>query len=144
MEGTMEYIKKYLRSHHGVIRASFAYVIWKTITVQTYGDYPTYITPDDEIARMLHLPLDKNRLFSEKDARTAQAHTADCKIDNQMVYDVLDQICKDTDQRMSKRDSRGAYDAIHSRWLSPNHVNMTASEAEMALQMSTYDVEKKA
>ena len=36
---------------------------------------------------------------------------------------------------------RGFY-AIHSRWLDPNLVNATASEAELALQMSMYDEEK--
>ena len=67
-----------------------------------------------------------------------------------MVYDVLDQICKDTDlypyvkQHKSKRDVREAFYAIHSRWLGPNHVNMIASETEMALQMSRYDKEKRA
>ena len=67
-----------------------------------------------------------------------------------MVYNVLDQICKDTDlypyfkQQKSKRDGRGASYAIHSRWLGPTHMNVTASEAEMALQMSTYNGEKKA
>ena len=49
---------------------------------------------------------------------------------------ILDQICKDTDlypyvkQHKSKRDGRGAFYAIHSRWLGSNHVNATASEAE--------------
>ena len=36
------------------------------------------------------------------------------------------------------------YYAIHFRWLGPNHVNATASEAEMALQLSTHEREKKA
>ena len=40
MVGTMETIKDYLRSHHGVMRAPLANVIRKTIVVQTYGDYP--------------------------------------------------------------------------------------------------------
>ena len=67
-----------------------------------------------------------------------------------MVYDLLDKICIDTDlypyvkQHKSKRDGRGAFYAIHSRWLGPNHINVRASEAEMALQMSTYDREKRA
>ena len=56
---TMEAIKEYLISHHGVIRAPIAYVISKTAMVQTYDDYPTYVTPDDEISRMLHLPPEK-------------------------------------------------------------------------------------
>ena len=47
-------------------------------------------------------------------------------------------------QHKSKRDSRGAFYAIHSRGLGLNHVNMTATEAEMALQTSTYDSEKRA
>ena len=64
MAGTMESIEDYLRSHHGVIKAPLVYVIRKTITVPTYGDYPTYVIPDYEmIARMLHLPLDKNKLL---------------------------------------------------------------------------------
>ena len=57
MAGTMEVIKEYLRLHHGVVRAPLAYIIRKTISVQTYGDYPTSATSDNEmIARMLHLP----------------------------------------------------------------------------------------
>ena len=72
-------------------------------------------------------------------------HMAEYEIDKRSVYDILDQICKDKDiypyvkQHMSKRDRRGAYYAIYSRWLGPNHVNATASEAEMALQVSSYD-----
>ena len=98
--------------HGGVVRALLAYVVWTTITVQTYGDYPMYATPDDKMtARMLHLPLFKNKLFSEKDTQSAQAQTAEYKID---VYGILDHICKDTDlysyvkQHQSKRDRRGA------------------------------------
>ena len=39
-------------------------------------------------------------------------------------------------------DDEGAYHFIYSKWLGPNHVNATKAEAEMALQMSTYDGEK--
>ena len=57
MAGTMEAIKEYLRSHHAVIRAHSAYITMKTEIVQTYGDYPKYVTPDIKmITRMLHLP----------------------------------------------------------------------------------------
>ena len=72
------------------------------------------------------------------------------EIDNWTVYDFLDQICKETDlylyikQHKSKRDSRWAYYDILYRWLGPKYVNASASEAEMALQTSTYDGEKKA
>ena len=102
------------------------------------------------IARMLYLPPDKSRLLSKKDAQTALALMAEYKIDNQMVYDILDQICKDTElypyvkQHESKRDGRGAFYAIHSRWLGQNHVNATASEAWMAVPTSTNDREKVA
>ena len=115
------------------------------------GDYPTYTTPDNEmIARMLHLPPDKNKLLSENDIQRVQVCTADYEIDNRTVYDILDQICKDTNlypfvkQHKPKRDGRGAFYAIHSRWLGTNHVNMMASEAEMALQMSMCKEEKRA
>ena len=37
MAGMMESIEKYIRSHCGVVRAPLAYIIRKTITVQTYG-----------------------------------------------------------------------------------------------------------
>ena len=98
MAGTMESIQEYLRSCHGVARAPLAYVIRKTITVQTLGDYLMYASPDNKmIARMLHLPPYKNKLLSEKDVQRVQIGMAEYKIDNQMVYDVLDQICKDTD-----------------------------------------------
>ena len=61
----------------------------------------------------------------------------------------MDQICKDGDlypyvkQHKSKKDQRGTFYAIYSRWLSPNHVTMIASEAEMALEISMYDGEKR-
>ena len=64
MAGTMGAIKEYLRSCHGVVRATLAYIIRKTILVQTYGDYPKYMTPDDEmITRMLHLPQENNKIL---------------------------------------------------------------------------------
>ena len=67
MAGTMEAIEEYLRLCCGVVRAPLAYVIRKTIAVQTYGDYPMYVTLDDEmISRMLHLPSDKNRCTTSK------------------------------------------------------------------------------
>ena len=47
-------------------------------------------------------------------------------------------------QHKLKRDSREAFYAIHSRWLGPNQVNTMALEAEMALQTSTFDREKRA
>ena len=34
--------------------------------------------------------------------------------------------------------------AIHSRWLDPNHVNATESEAKLVLHIAIYDKEKKA
>ena len=72
------------------------------------------------IARMLHLPPDMNKLLSEKDVQGVQVHMAEYKIDNRTVYDILDQICKDTylylyiKQHKPKRDSRGAFGTIHS------------------------------
>ena len=72
MAGMMESIEEYLRSCHGVIRAPLAYVIRKTIIVQVYGDYPKYATPYDKmIARMLHLPPDKNKLHNEQSAQSS-------------------------------------------------------------------------
>ena len=69
------------------------------------------------------------------------------EINNRTVYDILDQICKDTDlypyvkQHKSKGDGKEAHYAIYSSWLGLNHVN--ATEAEIALQMLTYDRGKK-
>ena len=69
MAGMMESIKEYLSACCGVIKAPLAYIIRKIITVQTNGDYPMYATPDDKmIARMLHLPLNKNKLLLESSA----------------------------------------------------------------------------
>ena len=71
MTGMMDSIKEYLRSCCGVMKAHLAYVIKKTINVQIYGNYPMYVTPDDEmIARMLHLPPDKNKLQSEQSTQS--------------------------------------------------------------------------
>ena len=59
MAEMMEDIKEYLRLHHSVVRVPLAYIIRKTIIVQTYCDYPKYVAPDDKmIARILYLPLD--------------------------------------------------------------------------------------
>ena len=98
MAGMMESIKEHLRTHHGVVKAFLAYVIRKTIIVQTNGDYPTYATSDDEmITRILYLPSHKNKLQLESSVNKVQDHTPEYTIDNKMVYDILDQICKDTD-----------------------------------------------
>ena len=144
----MESIKGYLRGHHGDFKASLAYVTRKTITFQTYGDYPTYATPDDEmIARMLNLPPNKNKHLLEISADRVKDHTAEYIIGNRMVYvtSVRIQICIHTSTNTSPQEmEEGYFYAIHSRWLGPNHVNSTASKAEMTLQMSTYDVEKRA
>ena len=67
------------------------------------------------IIRMLNQPLDKNELQNEQNAYSVIECTAEYKIDNQCVYDMLDQICKNADvypyvkQHMSKRDCRGAF-----------------------------------
>ena len=88
------------------------------------------------IAKMLHLPPDKNKLLQEQDAQSAKAHTTEYL----QGYDLHPCV----KQHKSSRDSRGALYDIHSRWIGLNHVNVTASEAEMALQISTHDGEKKA
>ena len=99
---------------------------------------------------MLHLPLDKNRLHKEQSAQLVMEHMAEYEIDNKNVYDILDQICMNTDlypyvkKHKSKRDGKEAFYTILSRWLGPSHVNATASEATVALQTFTYDGEKKA
>ena len=139
MAGTMEVIKKYLRTHCSVIRAPLAYIMKKTILVKTYDDYLKHATPDDEvIARMIHLSPDKNKLLLECNDHSVKEHTAEYKIDNRTFFDVWNQIHKDSDlysyvkQHKSKRDGIRAFHAIHSRWLCPNHMNMIASEAEAA------------
>ena len=129
MAGIMESIEEYLRSCCGVIRATLAYVIKKAITILTYGDYPKYVIPDNKmIAMMLHLPQDKNKLQNEQSAQSVKEHMAEHEvINNRHVYNILDQIYKDTDlyqydnQHKSKRDERGAFYAIHSRWLVLQH-----------------------
>ena len=98
MAGTMESIREYLRSCHDFVRVPLAYVIRKIIIVQNYDGYPKYATFDDKmIARMLHLTPDKNRLHDEQSAQSVKEHTAEYEINNRPVYDILDQICKDTD-----------------------------------------------
>ena len=137
--------------HCSVIRAPLAHVIRKTITVQVYDDFSKYATPNDEmIVRMLYLSPDKNKLHNKRSLHSIIKHMAEYKIDNRSVCDILDQLCKDTDlylyvkQHKSKRNGGGAFYAIHFKWLGLSPVNATASEAKMALQMSTYYTEKKA
>ena len=69
------------------------------------------MTPDNEmVTRMLHLPSDKNKILLDSDVHSTKAHMAEYKIDNKSVYDILDQICKDSDlypyvkQHKSTRD----------------------------------------
>ena len=93
---------------------------------------------------------DKNKVLLDSDVQSTKAHMAEYKIDSRSVYDILDQICKDSNlypcvkQHKSKRDSQEANYAIHSRWMGPNPATATKSEDEVALQMSMYDGEKKA
>ena len=90
MVGRTESHEKYLRSHHGDIRASLAYIIKKTTIVQVYSDLPKHATPDDEmIARMLHLHPGKNKLHNEQVAQSIIKHMAEYEIDNKSVCDIL-------------------------------------------------------
>ena len=90
----MEAIKDYLRSCCGVLRMPLAYVVRKTVLVEIHADYPKYVTFDNErVTRMLHLPLDKNKLHNKKSVESVKAHMAEYEIDNRSVYNILDQIC---------------------------------------------------
>ena len=94
----MDAFEEYLRSCCAVVRACLAYIIRKIMILQTYCDYPRYTTPYDEIiARILHLPQDKNKFLLEHEASSAKEYATGYKIDNKTVYNILDQICKDTD-----------------------------------------------
>ena len=79
------------------------------------------------IARMLYLPLDKNKLHNEESAHSVKEHMAGYEIDNRSVYNMLDQICKDFNlypyvkQHKSKRDGRGTFYAMNFRWWGPNY-----------------------
>ena len=67
----IEAIEQYFRSCPVVVRAPLAYAIKKTIQVQNYGDYPKYLTCDNEmINKMLHLPPEKNKFLMEQDAQS--------------------------------------------------------------------------
>ena len=58
--------------------------------VQTFGDYPRYATPDDEvIARILHLPQEMNILPWKHEASRVKEHIEEYKIDNRSVYDII-------------------------------------------------------
>ena len=71
MAGMIEAIKEYLRSCHGVVLALSAYIIRKTITLQTYDDYPMHANSEDEIiARLLHFPSDKNKVHNKQSAQS--------------------------------------------------------------------------
>ena len=88
-------------------------------------------------------PQKENKLHTKKSAKSVKECMAEYEIDNRTVYNILDQICKDTDLNpnvkhlKSKRNVRGASFAIHFRWLGLNQA--TTSEAELALQILMYD-----
>ena len=144
MAGTVEAIKESCCSD---VRAP-ACIIKKITIIKTYGDYSKHASPNYmNITSMLHFTKDKNKFLLECNVHLVKEHVAE---DNRIIYDILDKICKDTEpypnvkELKFKRDSRVAFYAIHSRWLWPNHVNTTVSEAEAAFQTSTHEREKKA
>ena len=53
----IEGFEEYLRSCHHVIRAPLAYIMMKNTVVETYGDYPKYVTADNKTiaSRLMHL-----------------------------------------------------------------------------------------
>ena len=56
------------------------------------------MTHDNEMMMgMLHLLPDKNKILLDSDVLSTKAHTSEYKIDNRSVYDILDQIYKNTD-----------------------------------------------
>ena len=150
MVGMIEANEEYIRSCHGMEKAPLAYIIRKTVVVQTYGPYPWYATPHDNmITKMLQLPKKQNRLCSELDANNYTGQKMVCGIDNKTDNDILNHICKDTDlyhhfKQKPRQDGRGAFYAIHARWLVPNNVNATASEVAVMLQTLNYDGKKNA
>ena len=82
----MKAIEEYLTLHHDIIRVPLTYIIRKTMIVQTYGDYPKYATPENEmIARMLHLPVEKKMLHNEKSAPSVTEHKTEYMRDNKSV-----------------------------------------------------------
>ena len=55
------------------MRVPLAYIIRKTISVQTYSDYPTHETSDNEmITRMLHLSIEKTKYRSKCSVRKSK------------------------------------------------------------------------
>ena len=78
MAGMMQYIKKYLRSHYGVIRAPLVYIMRKTITIQTFGNQPKHAIPDNKmITRLLYLSPNKNKLHSEQSTLSVKEYVAE-------------------------------------------------------------------
>ena len=83
---------------------------------------------------MLHFLPYNNKLHKEQSAQSVMEYTAEYEIDDRSVYDILDQIYKETDlypcikQYKFKRDGRGAFYTIPSSWLGP-YINAWASEA---------------
>ena len=93
MAGKMKAIKDYLRFHHGAVRVPLACIIIKTIIVQIYGDYPTYVTPDDKmVAMMLHLSSDKDKAHNKQNAHSINQCTRENQINNRTVYVIMNQI----------------------------------------------------
>ena len=74
-------------------------------------------------------------LLLEHHVHSVKEHMAEYEIENITIYNIFDQIWKDTDldlyvkQHKSNRNGRGAFYANHSIWLGPNQLNATASEA---------------
>ena len=80
----MEAIKEYLKSRCGVETPPLAYIIRKTVTVRTYGNYPWYATSDDKMmTRMFHITIEQNRHCTESMASCRKELTTLDKIDNE-------------------------------------------------------------
>ena len=132
----MEFVEEYLRSCCGVMRASLAYIIRKAITVQTYA-----ITLSMQVLIMkwsagcythpkTRINCTMSKMYSQSRAYGRVQNRQKC------LWHPRSDL---QGQHKSKRDGTGTFYAIHSRWGGPNHVNTTASKAEMSLLMFTYE-----
>ena len=75
-----------------------------------------YATPDNAmVARMLHLPSDKNKIYNEQSQQSVIQRMSEYEINIRTTDDILDQICEDTDlypyvkQHKSKWDGTGHF-----------------------------------
>ena len=138
---TFDAIKEHLHNCLGVTGIPLEYVIRENVTPKE-DPADGYATKEREL--IARAPIDDPPVGGNPAQRTAAFKT-----DNQKVWELLAQMCRDKDcwtyikTAQRSRDGRAAYNALYNHYLGPNSVDNMANSAERKLQSLSYTGEKR-